>query len=252
MRGIFCGNFSISRVGWPCYTSRGQLPKFIGRTSVKLHLSQGVECTHVCIPFQCELCWMRNLEESDPINGRDDSYLVCIRCANLNAITGKSPLTILAHLRETRGVIRNAKLVNKTPSYHPRGPFPLLDPVGGGHAPQVIYCRIKDRVQFSTIRRIRSTQTKNYQSSSPMGVSEVASFAKSAYIPASSNRNGAVTSTGEWSTAWALRHRPTMACLLARLFSYLISSRWTPERHWKVTQCSTPTNFGRWKHMCAF
>ncbi len=80
----------------------------------------------MCIPFLCELCWMRNLEGRDPIKEWDALYLACIKRANLNAIAGKSPLTILAHLHDTMAVIRNAKLVNKTPSYHPRGPFPVL------------------------------------------------------------------------------------------------------------------------------
>jgi hypothetical protein len=102
---------------------------------------------------------------------RSDKYLMCDRCTNLDAITGKSPLTILAHLRETRGVVlRNAKLVNKTPSYHPRRPYSLLDPVGMGVAVDMLLKsitargRIKDHVQFSTIRKIRATHTKNFGS----------------------------------------------------------------------------------------
>jgi hypothetical protein len=41
-------------------------------------LSQGVDGVHVCTPFQCETCWMRNLERRDPIAGDNDVYVACI------------------------------------------------------------------------------------------------------------------------------------------------------------------------------
>ena len=77
---------------------------------------------------------MRNLEARDPIVGRDDVFLACIKRANLNNMLGKSPLTIANHVRECRTVIKNAEVINKTPSYYPRGPFPLADVVGMGWA----------------------------------------------------------------------------------------------------------------------
>ena len=96
---------------------------------------------------------------------------------------GKSPLTIANHVRERRTVIKNAVIINKTPSYYPRGPFPLGDLVGMGLAINMELkslmakgC-IRDHVQFSTLRRLRGTHTKNWESS-PLGVSEGASFAK--------------------------------------------------------------------------
>jgi hypothetical protein len=58
-------------------------------------------------------------------------------------MAGKSPLTIGAHLYETVMVINNAALVNKTPSYQPRGPFPLTDIVGMGLA---VYMLVKSLV----------------------------------------------------------------------------------------------------------
>jgi hypothetical protein len=76
---------------------------------------------------------MRNLEGRNPIWDEDDNYLSCIKHANLDAI-GKSPLTIVAHLCETVNVINNASLLNKTPSFQPREPFPLADMVGMGLA----------------------------------------------------------------------------------------------------------------------
>ena len=137
----------------------------------------------MCIPFQCETCWMRNLEGRDPIEGRDDIYMSCLRRANIDAMLGKSSLTIANHVRESKGVIRNAELINKTPSYYPRGPFMIGDPVGMGVAVDMQVKSITARgrillhVQFATLRHLRSTHTKSWESS-PLGVAEGASFAK--------------------------------------------------------------------------
>jgi hypothetical protein len=98
-------------------------------------------------------------------------------------MVGKSPLTIGAHLRETVIVINNAALVNKTPSYQPRGPFPLADIVDMDLAVDMLVKslvskgRIESHVQFSMLRRLRVTHTKNWESS-PLGVCEGALFAK--------------------------------------------------------------------------
>ena len=62
-------------------------------------LNQGVDGAHMCIPFQCDVCWMRNLEGRDPVAGRDDVYMACIKRENLEAIMGKSTLTIANHAR---------------------------------------------------------------------------------------------------------------------------------------------------------
>ena len=146
-------------------------------------MMQGVEGAHLCIPFQCKVCWIRNLEGRDPRGSKDECFMVCIRRANLDAMAGKSPLTIVAHLRETRTVVNNATLINKTPLYHPRGPFPMADSVGMGLAVDMLIKslvakgRIERHVQFSTVRWLRATYTKNWESS-PIGVAEGASFAK--------------------------------------------------------------------------
>jgi hypothetical protein len=156
MEGIFCGNFSSYRRLWPacrnawhaeCYMFQGKQPTFptvamedkLGNPwhreeERQRRLNQGVDGAHMCIPFQCETCWMRNLERRDPVVGDDDVYVACLKRANLDAMLGKSPLTIQNHAHETRSVIRNASLINKTPTYYARGPFPLGDAVGMGLA----------------------------------------------------------------------------------------------------------------------
>ncbi len=129
----------------------------------------GIDGVHLCTPFQCEQCWMRNLEGRDPNTVEDKCFLACIRRANLNAILGKAPMTILNHLRKTKAAIKNAKLINKTLPYHLRGPFPLADTVSMGLAVDMLVKllvakgRLQDHVQYPTLRCLRATFTKNWE-----------------------------------------------------------------------------------------
>jgi hypothetical protein len=98
-------------------------------------------------------------------------------------MAGKSPLTIRGHLVETIAGLRNAERINRTPSYHPHGPFPLGNPAGMGLAIDMLTKslvakgQLVDYIQFSTIRKLHTTYTKNWESS-PAGVLEGALFAK--------------------------------------------------------------------------
>ena len=147
-------------------------------------MERGVNGAHLCIPFQCEFCWLRNLEGTrKPIEGKDDCYVACIKRANIDAMLGKSPLKIANHLRETSAVVKNSALINKTPSYHACGPFPMSDSVRMSLAVDMLVKslvakrRIMEHVQFFTLRHLSAAYTKNWESS-PMGVTEGASFAK--------------------------------------------------------------------------
>ncbi len=90
---------------------------------------------------------------------------------------GMSPLRIRAHRRETTVVLKNALMIGKTPAYHPRGPFPLGDPVGMRLAVDILIKslvakgRIMDHIQYSMLQKLRSTYTKNWESLH-VGVSE--------------------------------------------------------------------------------
>ncbi len=89
--------------------------------------------------------------------GKDDLYLTCIRQANLDAMLGKSPLTIRAHRSQTLSSFQNAMRIDKTPAYHPRGPFPRGDPVWMSMAVDMLLKslvakgRILDHVQFAML-----------------------------------------------------------------------------------------------------
>jgi hypothetical protein len=100
MDGIFCCNFCEPRGGWPacrkawhakCYECLGQ-GKFPVRKiedeegnlwykqgQREERINQGVRGAHASIPFQCEACWMLNLEGCLPVDGLDDMYVTCIR-----------------------------------------------------------------------------------------------------------------------------------------------------------------------------
>ena len=99
---------------------------------------------------------------------------------------GKSPLTIRAHRSQTLASLQNAMRIGKTLAYHPRGPFPVGDPVGMSLAVDmklkslVAKGRILDHVQFAMLQKMRSTYTKNWESS-PAGVKEGAAFVNGKY-----------------------------------------------------------------------
>jgi hypothetical protein len=109
MEGIFCGNFLASRNGLPpccntwhaaCYTYQGPtkfpMPPVVDEEGNPWHregdrrcqMMKGVEGAHLCISFQCELCWYWNIEKREPVPGGDDLYLTYIRRANLDAMLG--------------------------------------------------------------------------------------------------------------------------------------------------------------------
>ena len=80
-------------------------------------------------------------------------------------------------------MVKNAYDVNKTPTLENRGPFPLNDQLGMGLAVDMLQESLvavgknEATVQAETLRKLRSTYTKNWDSS-PHGVGEGASFAK--------------------------------------------------------------------------
>ncbi len=149
-------------------------------------MMEGVDGSHLCIPFQCELCWYCNLEGRDLVPGRDNVYLTCIHQANINAMLGESLLTIRMHRRESERAISMVLTFGKTPAYHPRGPFPMINQVGMSLAVDILLKslvtrgKLVEHVQFATLRKLRTTYTKNWESS-PAGVKKGAAFAYGKY-----------------------------------------------------------------------
>ena len=127
---------------------------------------------------------MRNIEGRNP-GPLDDAYVSTFRRATLDAINGKSRSTIGGHRRRTIKLVANAERINKTPSLQPRGPFPLVDQVGMGLAVEILQeslhavGRNEAVVQAETLRQLRATFAKNWDSS-PAGMAEAASFGRGA------------------------------------------------------------------------
>ena len=146
-------------------------------------LNHAVRGAHAVIPFQCEDCWMLNLEGRLPVAGLDDMYIMLIRRANLDAIAGRATTTIEAHANQIKRTVANCALFGKTPSIPARGPMPLKDNVGMGLAVEMEFLgltvkgKIKPHAQWDSVRKPRSTNTKAWESS-PLGIAEGFSFAK--------------------------------------------------------------------------
>ena len=83
-------------------------------------LNQGVDGAHMCIPFQCEACWIYNIEKRQMMDTPEDwEYAKCIRRCNLDAMNGKAPSTIRSHRREVLSTVKYCSRIGKTPSFEP-------------------------------------------------------------------------------------------------------------------------------------
>ena len=204
MEGIFCSNFCEPRGSWPacqmvwhakCYECLGQ-----GKFPMKQiedeegnlwykqgqreeRINHGVIGSNASIPFQCERCWMINLEARLPVDGLDDLYVACIRRANLDASGGLAVSTIKAKASSIKRTVGECKLLRKTPLIPSRGPMPMEDNVGMGMAVEMLFHslvakpRLKDQkfIQFDSMRKLRSVFTSAWESS-PRGISEGSTF----------------------------------------------------------------------------
>ena len=152
------------------------------QTEREERINYGTAGAHAVMPFQCECCWMQVLEGRRPEVG-DELLLACIRRVNLDAMTGKSRDTINQHVGRIRRVLGFNAKYRKTPTFAARGPLPEKDVVGMGTALDMIMYSLESTgrnekfVQYDTLRQIRSTVTKNYESS-PQGISEGMCFSK--------------------------------------------------------------------------
>lgn len=147
-------------------------------------INHGVKGSNASIPFQCERCWMINLEARLPAEGLDDLYVACIRRANLDASGGLAESTIKSKASSIKRTVGECKMLRKTPFIPNRGPMPMEDNVGMGMAVEMLLHslvarpRLKDQkfIQFDSMRKLRSVFTSAWESS-PRGISEGSTFA---------------------------------------------------------------------------
>jgi hypothetical protein len=146
-------------------------------------INHGVRGAHASIQFQCENCWMVNLEGCLPVEGLDDAYIMLIRRANLDAMGGRAVATIEGHAASTMRSVYNGQLFRKTPTIPPRGPMALTDTVGMGLAVELLFHSLnavpcikgESHIQFDSMRRPRATFTSAWESS-PIGIQEGSTF----------------------------------------------------------------------------
>ena len=148
-------------------------------------LNTGCNGAHTVIPFQCEICWIRNLTGREMELPRDEGLRKCLRRANLDALSGRAKSTIESHLRGVNTMLELSDQLGKPPSIEatPRGPMPEEDLVGMSLAVEMLQKsitakgRIKWHIQFDTMRKLRSTFSCSWDSS-PLGIKEGSSFSK--------------------------------------------------------------------------
>jgi hypothetical protein len=80
-------------------------------------INHGVIGSNASIPFQCERCWMLNLESRLPIDGLDDLYVACIRRANLDASGGLAVSTIKAKASSIKRTVGSVSCFARPRSY---------------------------------------------------------------------------------------------------------------------------------------
>ena len=148
-------------------------------------MNHGYRGAHVVMPFQCEACWMINLERRLPEEGLDDVYVSIIRRANLDAMAGRAGGTASTHVAMVLRVVANCAMIRKTPTLGSRGPMPLRDTTGMGVAVDMIVYSLTAKpklagqrfIQYATARKLRSTNTCLWESS-PLGIDEGSSFSQ--------------------------------------------------------------------------
>ena len=88
---------------------------------------EGVNYDHVCILFQCEDYWIRNLEYRAPI-ADDKVYFQCLRQAHIDATCCKSFLTIGGHWQGIVAKMKRCAPIGNTPPYETWRPMPEINP----------------------------------------------------------------------------------------------------------------------------
>jgi len=193
MNSLFCANFASSRGPWtPCLSvwhggcnSPHPLDRFFVSVTTDddgfdwrppadlQHYKVARNGDHLLTPFQCDLCWFRNLQGRNPFeDDPKDTFLLCtLRLANLDALWGRESQTVGATLRATKQLLRQWEKVGLHPSLPPLGPYPLGDSLGMGVAVAMLLKSLEpgkytsSHQQFETIRKLRAGYSNVYMAS---------------------------------------------------------------------------------------
>lgn len=128
---------------------------------------------HIFTPFQCDLCWFRNLKQRSPnsVSVADTRFLAYIRRASLDALWSRSPDTVSSSLSGIRKIIRLSDSLDFQPSLKPIGPWTVRDDWGFGLAIIILKASQepgrtnKEYTQFDSIRKIASSFSNHFEAS---------------------------------------------------------------------------------------
>ena len=120
------------------------------------------EGDHLMCPFQCDQCHFVNIQGRQPgARAQDDTLLLCIRRANLDAMWSRESSTVKANYREhVRFVLATESMGVRDP-YPARGPYPESDSFGMTLAAACLLRSLDagintETIQFETMRKLRS------------------------------------------------------------------------------------------------
>ena len=182
--GLFCGNFSckrdnlkVCRRGWcaPCYRAPKALDFYVHQEQNEVSLSwvkrgderrfqEGIDGAYLMIPFQCDWCWFRCLEDRDPKHQsyQDNRILGYIRRVNLDLIWSRAPGTIASVRDNVKMIIKMWRELGISIDLPSLGPWPIHDRVGFRVAlAQVRYSQrpgsnLNTHLQFDSVRKLRT------------------------------------------------------------------------------------------------
>ena len=131
------------------------------------------KCDNAFTPFQCDLCWFRNLKKRDPlvISQADQRLLVFIRRTNLDVFWSRTKDTIDKSRLGLKRFVRESQNMGFEPTLEALGPWPVTDDWGFGLAivtlnvPLQPWRNVDSYTQYDTIRRLASSYTDQFEAS---------------------------------------------------------------------------------------
>ena len=175
-RGAWCSecHYTSGETLFPIRKTYNEEGAEIERDDDEMRFRCARDGDHLLVPFQCELCHFRNIQQRDPIKNywKDECLLDFIVRANLDAFWSREASTVQANLR---GAVRSwetkDKFALRENSLFPvMGPHPLRDDFGMAVAVSVLDRsmdpgKYEEHVQWATFRKTRTTMTNMWQAS---------------------------------------------------------------------------------------
>ena len=124
-------------------------------------------------PFQCDLCWFRNLVQRFPnsTSQADILLLAYIRRVNLDALWSRTPGTISSCLWGARKILNASKELRFNPPFEPLGPWPVADNWGLRLAIFILKASQSPGknnpkyTQYDSIQKIASSYSNHFEAS---------------------------------------------------------------------------------------